>query len=272
MSYNERVLVTCPTFAGKEGALEPWASAFEALRYPPDLKFAFMVDNTGAGDGMQRAVLKRGIPCARILPSPTFEETYRRCWELILQRAKELDCYWIFSVEADNVVAPDSLLMLLDWAVRGVVIREGEERLGGIDQNVHIVSHGYPMHESAAKASGVDMKSFRYNEMGCTLLTRQVLDVAMAAWPDYRNVPRSLFEVCDKNGGKHIYVDFDFEVKHLDTYATEFWQFRPQDTTLPGGETLINPCATAPADYGTVLPKCLEEASHETAAASAGEP
>jgi hypothetical protein len=39
-----RALVACPTYAGKEYALEPWLAAFRALTY--EAKHAYQVDNT----------------------------------------------------------------------------------------------------------------------------------------------------------------------------------------------------------------------------------
>lgn len=252
--YNDKVLVACVTFAGKEPALQRWLEAYHNLTYKD--KSLFVVDNTGVSDAYLKELRKRGVDSTRIVPSPTFEDTYRRGWELILEKAKQLGCYWIYSVEADNIVAPESLKTMILWAMVGNG-KEGEERVGGVDQNIHIVTHGYPMHESAAKASGVDMSTFRYQEMGCMLLSTQLLEYALAEWQQYRNIPHSLTQTCIKYGGKHLYLDYQFEVLHLDTYQTEFWQFKEMEEKLPTGETLICPTPVAPPEYGTETPPSL---------------
>jgi hypothetical protein len=254
VGYNGAVLVACVTFAGKEPCLDLWLEAYRNLDY--ENKHLFVVDNTGISDGYLKTLREKGIDSTRIYPSPKFEETYRRGWELILHKAKELDCYWVYSIEADNIVGPESLKSMLTWAMIGNG-KEGEERIGGVDQNVHIVTHGYPMHESTVKASGVDPNSYRYQEMGCMLMTTQLLELAMAEWGQYRNIPYSIMSTNKKYNGKHIYLDYQFEVQHLDTFETEWWQFEPMEEKLPDGSVLVCPAPAIPPEYGTKKPKSI---------------
>lgn len=254
IGYNGAVLIGCVTFAGKEPCLDKWIDAYYKINYLN--KYLYVVDNTGMSDGYLRTLRTKGIDCTRIFPSPKFEDTYRRGWELILEKAKQLNCYWVYSIEADNIVDPNSLKIMLDWAMIGNG-KDGAEKIGGVEENVHIVTHGYPIHESAAKASGVSMDSFRYQEMGCMLMTTQLLEYAIAEWGLYRNIPCSIMETNKKYNGKHIYLDHQFEVLHLDTYETEFWQFEAMEDKLPNGGKLICPAPKAPPEYGKKLPPSM---------------
>lgn len=243
------VLVACANYAGKEPLLGRWADCYKALTYRP--KQAYMVDNTIAGDGFLRAIRAKGIPATRIVPSRSFEVTYRRCWELILERARQIDAYWIVSIEADNTVSEDAIEIMLNW------VTVGDGKVGGLEQNIHMVTHAYGMHPSAAAASGVEMDSFHYYEMGCAMFSRQLLEQALANWEEFRNLPRALFECCERFGGRKLYLSGCFEVTHDDCFETEFWQFDPQDTTMPDGGLLTCPAPVAPASYGTKVPECL---------------
>lgn len=248
---NKLVLVACPTYAGKELALDEWIKAYNSYLYTP--RHAYMVDNTRGTEAYLEAIRGKSIEADHIEPYSSFEDTYRHCWEMILKKAKELDAYWVYSVEADNVPAPESLQIMHDF----VVIGNGE--VGGLKENVHIVTHAYPMHESAAKASGVPMDSFFYHEMGCMLMTRQVLELALYHYFEHRNIPMALDAACQKYSGKHLYLDGVFEVKHLDTFRTEFYQF-PHFEPDP---RLINPTPTIPSDYGTEIPPSLRKKGEE---------
>lgn len=251
MNQNRKVLVACATYAGKELALDDWIKAYNAYTYEP--KFAYMVDNTRGTEAYAETVRSKGVECDHIEPYSSFEDTYRHCWELILKKAKELDCYWVYSVEADNVPAPESLQTMHDW----IIIGNGE--LGGLKDNVHIVTHAYPLHKASAEASNVLMDSFKYHEMGCMLMSRQVLELALYHYFEHRNIPMAIDAVCKQYVGKHLYIDGAFEVLHLDTYKTEF----PQFPASIEDSRLVNPTPIAPPDYGTEVPPSLRKKGDE---------
>ena len=163
-----RVLVAAPTYAGKEYALDAWVAGFHALDYEP--KYAYMVDNTAVSEAYFRRIEATGIQATHVVPWPDWDRTFRRCWELILQRAQALDCYWVLSMEADNVVAPEGLGIMVDLALAG---------------NAHLVTHSYPQHKSAALASGADPEGFYYNELGCALISRSLLARALDEYDEY---------------------------------------------------------------------------------------
>jgi hypothetical protein len=163
-----RALVACPTYAGKQYSLKPWLDAYHALTYEP--KFAYQVDNTGVSSAYFELLKEQGIDCTHLQPWPDWDRSFRKCWELILKRAQDLDCYWIYSVEADNVPAPESLQVMIDMALYG---------------NVHLVTHAYPMHASAARASGLPENSWYYHELGCMLMTRSLLERAIDEFEEW---------------------------------------------------------------------------------------
>lgn len=231
-----KVLVACATYAGKEYALDAWVDMFNALTY--EERQAYMVDNTVLGLQYFEELKRRGIKCSHLVPYTDKDMfyTYHECWKLILEEAQREDCYWVYSVEADNVPAPESLATMVDVAL-----------LSG----VHLVTHDYPMHQSAVKASGMRGDEFYYTEMGCLLTSRKLLEKAMAEYDQYNNIPLALFSTTDRYHGGWCKMTQKFEVKHLDGYEMEFNQFN--------AETKDGWCPTpnVPEDYGSVLPPSL---------------
>jgi hypothetical protein len=237
MTDRGRALVSCPTFAGKEYAVEAWKAGYDALTYEP--RHAYMVDNTRVSQAYFRRLQDLGIPCDHLQPWPDWDRTFRRCWEMILERAEALDCYWVFSVEADNVPAPESLQRMVDLALAA---------------NVHLVSHAYPMHATAARASGVPEDSFYYNELGCMLMTTSLLRRTMAEFDEYGQMVVAIEATNQRYMGGRIVLSQLFEVKHLDGYEMSFANLGPSE--YPG---LMYPVDKMPADIGTVLPPSLQE-------------
>lgn len=232
-----RVLVGCPTFAGKEYSLDAWVQMFDALTYEP--KHAYQVDNTRISQGYFDRLKLSGIDCTHLTPWPDWDRTFRKCWELILKRAKELDCYWVYSVEADNIPAPESLQVMVDVALMG---------------NLHLVTHVYPMHKTAVEASGIPEDSFYYNELGCMLMTRSLLERAVQEFEEYGNIAMAIFGSCERYMGGSCKLTNRFKVGHLDGYQQSFQNLGASQ--LPG---LLMPTPKMPDDYGTELPPSLRQ-------------
>lgn len=229
------VLVACPTYAGKEYALDSYLAAYAALTYEP--RDLYMVDNTGAGTGYFETLKARGVRCAHLFPYPDFEPTFRHAWRLIHEEAVRTGAYWVYSVEADNIVSPESLQIMVDIALYA---------------NIHLVTHTYPMHATAAEASGIPLDSFKYDEMGCLLVSTKLLGKALAEYDDYGSIPLAIFSSAQKWQGGRCTLTERFEVRHLDGYEMEFWQFN-----RPDPEKTFCPTPVTPADYGTVIPPSL---------------
>ena len=229
-----RVLVACPTYAGKEYCLDQWLEGFKALAYEP--KFAYQVDNTRVSTAYFELLRSKGISVTHLTPWPDWDRTFYRCWQLILERAKDLGCYWVFSVEADNVPAPDSLSKMINIALYG---------------NVHLVTHAYPMHASAARAAGIPETSFYSNELGCMLMTRSLLERVIDEFEEWGQIVQAIFSVNDRYHGGYVKLTNLFEVKHLDGYEMSFDNLGPSE--VPG---LVFPGAI-PAEWGKQTPPSL---------------
>jgi hypothetical protein len=229
------VLVACPNYAGKEYALGAWVDGFHGLDYEP--KYAYMVDNTSVSMGFFELIRSVGISASHLTPYPGWDRTFKRCWDLIAERARELDCYWVLSMEADNVVAPEGLAIMVDMALAG---------------NCHLVTHSYPMHRSAAEASGVDPETFYYNELGCMLMSRRLLERALDEYDEYGQMVVAIEATNDRYMGGRIKLTRRFEVQHLDGYEMAFQNLGPSE--YPG---LMYPGERMPDDIGTAVPPSL---------------
>lgn len=233
-----KVLVSCPTYAGKEYSLEEWIAAFKALTYKD--KSAYQVDNTRVSTAYYERLKETGIDVTHLDPWPDWDRTFLECWKLMLKRAKELDCYWVYSVEADNIPAPESLDIMVDIALLG---------------NAHLVTHAYPMHKTAAEASGVPEDSWYYHELGCMLMTTQLLERAIEEFDEYGNIAMAIFSTNERYMGGWCKLTNRFEVKHLDGYEMSFQNL--EQSQIPG---LIMPTPKMPDDFGTELPPSLKKA------------
>jgi hypothetical protein len=230
-----KVLVACPTYAGKEYCLDEWVAAFRALTYKD--KHAYMVDNTRISLQYFEKLKSKGIDCSHLVPWPDWDRTFYKCWQLMLERAQQLDCYWVYSVEADNIPGPESLEIMVNMALYG---------------NLHLVTHIYPMHKTAAKASGIPEDSWYYNELGCMLMSRSLLERAIEEFEEWGNIAASIFQTNERYVGGYAKLTNRFEVKHLDGYEMSFANLGPSE--IPG---LIMPTPKMPDDYGTQLPPSL---------------
>ena len=224
------------TYAGKEYALKPWVEAYKALTYEP--KSAYQVDNTRVSTAYFELLKQSGIDCTHLTPWPDWDRTFKKCWDLILERAIKLNCYWVYSVEADNIPAPESLEIMVNLALYG---------------NCHLVTHAYPMHASAARASGIPENSWYYHELGCMLMSRSLLEKAIDEFEEYGNIAMAIFSTNDRYMGGYVKLTNKFTVGHLDGYEMSFDNLLPSE--IPG---LIMPTPQMPDDYGKQLPPCLE--------------
>jgi len=118
---------------------------------------------------------------------------------------------------------------------------------------VHLITHAYPMHATAARAAGIPENSFYYNELGCMLLSRSLLERVIDEFEEWGQIVQAIFSVNDRYHGGYVKLTNCFEVQHLDGYEMSFPNLGPSQ--IPG---LVFPGAL-PADYGTKNPPSLEE-------------
>jgi hypothetical protein len=227
-----KVLVACPTYAGKDYALDAWVRGYRALTYNP--KAAYQVDNTRVSDAYYKRLRRAGIDCSHLIAWPDWDRTFKKCWELILKRAQQLECYWVFSVEADNVPAPEALDVMVTTALY---------------TKTHLVTHAYPMH-------GADgQPTFYYHELGCMLMTRTLLERALDEFEEYGQFVQAIFATNDRYHGGYCKLTNRFTVEHLDGYQMAVPNLAASE--IPG---LIYPEGGTPVlDMGTVLPPCLAQ-------------
>ena len=142
-------------------------------------------------------------------------------------------------MEADNIPAPESLEVMVNLALYG---------------NLHLVTHAYPMHATAARASGIPENAWYYHELGCMLMSRSLLEKAIREFDEYGHIPAAIFGTSDRYMGGYCKLTAKFKVGHLDGYEMSFPNLGPSE--IPG---LIMPTPQMPEDYGTVSPPCLAE-------------
>ena len=227
------------TYVGKEYCLDAWWDGYNALTYAD--REAFVVDNTFIGLQYLKTLQDKGIPSVHLQPyrDQQLEYTLHAGWELIAEHARDVEADWIYSVEADNGPAPESL-----------------EKMHAIARyaNLHLVTHDYPMHASAVEASGMKGDEFYYTEFGCLLMTRQLLERALAEYDTYKYMAHAVFRTNEKYRGGHCRMCRTFPVAHWDGYQYEFPQFPDPPENDPD---LFYPTPVIPADFGSVLPPSL---------------
>jgi len=236
--HQGRTLIACPTYAGKEYCLDRWIEGAKSQTYEP--KFLYQVDNTRVSPAYFELLRKKGIDCTHLVPWSDWDRTFFKCWQLILERAKSLDCYWVMSVEADNIPAPEALEKMINIALYS---------------NVHLVTHAYPMHKVAAEAAGIPENSFYYNELGCMLMSMSLLERVIEEFEEFGQIVSAIFHINDRYHGGYIKLTNLFKVEHLDGYEMAFQNLEPSE--IPG---LIFPGAM-PDNIGTSKPLCLENES-----------
>jgi hypothetical protein len=146
-------------------------------------------------------------------------------------------------VEADNVPAPESLETMVNLALYA---------------NAHLVTHAYPLHESAAKASGLPENSWYYHELGCMLMTRSLLERSIEEFEEYGNIAMSISSTNDRYMGGYIKLTNRFTVGHLDGYKMSFQNLTQSE--IPG---LICPTPKMPDDFMKELPPCLKKIENQ---------
>lgn len=206
---NKLALVACNTYAGKEYCLDEWVAAYNALTYEP--KANFVVDNTAVSRAYLQTLQDKGLNAVHYQPflDKPFAHTFHRGFELFYEEAVRQDAFWIFSVEADNIPAPESLEMMVRIAEYG---------------SIHLVTHDYALHQSAAAASGMKGDEFWYCEFGCMLMSRELLGSALDHYDEYESMAPAVFNTNYHRRGGHCRLMQSFEVGHLDGFEMEYEQ------------------------------------------------
>jgi hypothetical protein len=98
---------------------------------------------------------------------------------------------------------------------------------------------------------------FWYNELGCMLMTRRLLELALENFDHYGNIASAIFNTVERAnppGGYCKMPPVIFDVEHLDGYEMSFQNLGPSKDYR-----LICPAPALPDDAFSVLPPCLVE-------------
>lgn len=107
-----KVLVGCPTYHGKEYALQDYAAGIKALRHDGIEMDVLLVDNS-AGDEYFKKIQAAGLP---VVKGPWFEGARDRIVasrNILRDKVLKEGYDYLFSLEQDVVPEPDTLLRML---------------------------------------------------------------------------------------------------------------------------------------------------------------
>jgi len=156
---GDRVLVACPTFSGLSYCLDDYLAAYDAFVWQD--KGLFIVDNTRDG-GQYASEIAAKVTAGQdrrhirhVEPASHWEETFKRCWDVILNHAHFNGYKFILSLEQDVIIPPLGLDALLN--VAGFT-------------GAPFVTHLYPFHNG---------RQAMYQGLGCTLMHVDLLDYAL---------------------------------------------------------------------------------------------
>jgi len=201
----------------------------------------YQIDNSRDTKAYFERIKATGIDVTHLAPWSDWDRTFFKAWELILRRAQDLDCKWCLSLEADNIVGPEALEVMVNIALYG---------------NLHLVTHDYPLHDSAAKASGVSPTSWYYRELGVMLLSRQLLERAISEFEEFGNIAAAIFGCCTRYHGGQCNLTCKFRSEHRSGYHQSYQNLGPSECV-----GLMMPTPQMPSDYGSELPPCLRESA-----------
>jgi len=166
-------------------------------------------------------LIEKGIRAVHIDALPSFDATFHRSWQIIHQEAVIEGYDWVFSVEADNIVPPESLTKLMEIAQAG---------------QFEVVTHTYPMHlveqAKSGRTTSMGSQRFVYNELGCCLMSTRLLGLGLADSSRYPNFTAALFHSANKylTGWATTCKLFAGQIRHLDGYEMEYSQFFVRET------------------------------------------
>jgi len=189
-----RVLVAAPTYLGKDYALDQYLRAYEAFTFSP--RGLLLVDNTRDNGEYAAHLEKLGVPVRRVEPSMDFEETFTRCWRVILEEALVGEYEWVLSLESDVIGPPQLIVEML--SIADFV-------------QAPFVTQCYPYHNKRLNEY--------YQGMGCVLMTTTLLQEAMSILDEPDSpwvgiVEASVYEIAKRNS--HVSLATRIPLQHLD--------------------------------------------------------
>jgi hypothetical protein len=205
-----------------------------------------MVDNTRGSDGFVKMIIESGIRGVHMNPLLDFESTFHRCWQIIHSEAVIEGYDWVFSVEADTIVPPESLELMMSVCKTA---------------KLEILTHTYPMHlldqAKNGRTSEMNPGRFVYNELGCCLMSTRLLGLGLAEYGQVKNFTDGLFKCSAKYLTGWGTMTHAFDVVHLDDYEMEYQQFISHSTDAADGRWC--PIDGKVDNYAVELPSSVAE-------------
>jgi hypothetical protein len=198
---RDSVLVACPTYSGLSDCLDEYLQAYKDLAWHD--RNLMIVDNTDDGgkyaESIKPKVEDAGGTLRRVEPSNDWEDTFNRCWGVILAHASWNGYTWVWSLEQDVIVPKMMLDTLLNVACY---------------IKAPFVTHTYPYHNG---------KPGFYQGLGCTLMKTELLEGALHyAYKRIPTVEGSIYDVAKRNS--HAVLHQLLPVEHRDD-KNRHWQF-----------------------------------------------
>ena len=210
-----------------------------------------MLDNTRGSDSFTKLINEKGIRGVHMDPAPDFETTFHTAWQIIHQEAVIEGYDWVFSVEADTIIPPNALELMM-----GICDKAKFE----------LLTHTYPMHLTDQARNGrtslMNPKRFVYNELGCCLMTTRLLGLGLADTSRRKNFTDALFQSAAFYLTGWGTMTESMDIKHLDGYHMEFQQFesKPDDDKDDGRWCPLSREAVDDAGgYNVSLPPSIAE-------------
>ena len=182
------ILVAAPTYSGKDFARPAYLAAYEAFTYPD--RRLFLVDNTRGTLAYARKLRGLSVETAHVEPAADFWTMMDECWRVMVERAHELGCEWLASIETDVVCPPNTLEVLL----------AGDDGRG-------LVTHGVPQH---------DRFHFDMWGIGCALLRTETLYESRYLWATHPEAVVDLLQPVQLKGL--------LEIEHLEDPSEPLWE------------------------------------------------
>jgi hypothetical protein len=190
-----KTLIAAPTHECKDYAFYEYYKAIRSIGWDGE-KRLLLVDNSPAPDYPVKLVLAGVDDVRHVQPGEHLLDTIDRAWDVILTQADEGGFDYIFSVESDVIVAPESLTLLIDAMER---------------YDACMVRHAYPVR-------GAVVEGRTYQALGCMLLRTEFFPLGChrrLTGERWEHAETALVKWALETGKPKIDFSHLFEVDHL---------------------------------------------------------
>lgn len=228
-----KILIGCPTYKGKEYALEKYLVMIKSLGYKnSDL---LLIDNSD-DDSYYKKLKSKGIDVVRIKKSNDFRQTVAQSRNILRKRVLDNGYDYLFSLEQDlNSPSKDALSRLLSHnkkVISGIYFKKWDikNKSGEIIKKGHMVPLAFPFNEKDMNKMQMILDNsvldkikglikIRSAGLGCCLIHRDVLEKVK-----FRTEP-------GKNSWDDVYFFTDVYSKGFDAWADPAVRFQHDESS-----------------------------------------